>query len=124
LLIPLLKVAPPVYRWRIRFKIYRWYEVLREVDQKRRDAQPGSDFQEEIASIKNLERELAEVSVPLSYMEEFYNLRLHVAFVLKLLNEHEQSFSNDGESGSGDSGSGDSDSDDSDSDDSGLRIAA
>jgi len=27
----------------------------------------------------------ADVDVPLSYMEEFYNLRLHVAFVLERL---------------------------------------
>ena len=31
--------------------------------------------------------ELAEVSVPLSYMEEFYNLRLHVNYVLALLQD-------------------------------------
>ncbi|MFT5526618.1 MAG: TRAP transporter TAXI family solute receptor [Pirellulaceae bacterium] len=104
LLIPLLKVAPPVYRWRIRSKIYRWYKVLRDVDQKRRDAHPSTDFQEEILNIKNLEKELAEVTVPLSYMEEFYNLRLHVAFVLKLLIEHDaQSEGESGDSHSGES---------------------
>lgn len=84
---PLLKAAPPVYRWRIRSKIYRWYRVLREIDQKLRDARPDADFSQEIAKLVSLEHELTEVTVPLSYMEEFYNLRLHVSFVLGQLQE-------------------------------------
>jgi hypothetical protein len=88
LLFPLLKVAPPVYRWRIRSKIYRWYRVLRKIDQKLKDARPGTDFSQDIADLKSLETELAEVSVPLSYMAEFYNLHLHISFVLERLHEH------------------------------------
>ena len=90
LLFPFLKAAPPIYRWRIRSKIYRWYRVLREVDQKLRDAADRVDVSAEIARLKKLERELGEVSVPLSYMEEFYNLRLHVSFVLSQLAKLEQ----------------------------------
>ena len=82
LLLPLLKAAPPIYRWRIRSKIYRWYRVLREIDQKLRESGGQADFSAEIQRLQNMEHELAEVSVPLSYMQEFYNLRLHVSFVL------------------------------------------
>ena len=32
LLIPLVKIMPPVYRWQVRKKIYRWYRLLRELD--------------------------------------------------------------------------------------------
>lgn len=89
LLIPLTKFGPPVYRWSIRSKIYRWYRVLREIDQKMRKVRTPDgvhdDLAVEISTLEKLEHELAEVSVPLSYMEEFYNLRLHVAFVLKRL---------------------------------------
>jgi len=37
--------------------------------------------------LKSLETELAQVTVPLSYMEEFYNLRLHINSVLGLLRD-------------------------------------
>lgn len=88
LLLPLVKCAPPVYRWRIRSKIYRWYRVLRDIDQRLKNTQQtGSDFSNDIARLHRLQHELSEVSVPLSYMEEFYNLRIHVAFVLDRLNE-------------------------------------
>jgi hypothetical protein len=85
LLLPLLKVAPPVYRWRIRSKIYRWYRVLRKIDEKLKQAGPDTDFAPDIARLRELDDELTDVSVPLSYMEEAYNLRLHVAYLLDKL---------------------------------------
>ncbi len=91
LLLPLLKAVPPVYRWRIRSKIYRWYRVLRDVDHKLKTADAQAELQVDIARLEELEHELAEVSVPLSYMEEFYNLRLHVAFMLGRLRQREAS---------------------------------
>jgi len=85
LALPLLKAAPPVYRWRIRSKIYRWYRVLREVDQKVKQTGAQADYHDEIARLESVENELSEVSVPLSYMEEFYNLRLHISVSLDRL---------------------------------------
>jgi TRAP-type uncharacterized transport system substrate-binding protein len=82
LLLPLLKVAPPIYRWRIRSSIYRWYRILREIDLKLKQADADADFADDVIRLQNLDNELSEVSVPLSYMEEFYNLRLHVAYLL------------------------------------------
>ena len=32
LLLPLFKIAPPLYTWRIRSKIYKWYAAVREVE--------------------------------------------------------------------------------------------
>ncbi len=90
LLFPLLKVAPPIYRWRIRSKIYRWYRVLREIDQKLKGAQPGDDFSQDVVQLRSLETELAEVSVPLSYMAEFYNLHLHILLVQNKIRKHGQ----------------------------------
>ncbi|MCA9245508.1 MAG: ABC transporter substrate-binding protein [Planctomycetales bacterium] len=89
LMLPLFKTVPPIYRWRIRSKIYRWYRVLREIDTRRQTTAGQADFTTEIATLEALDGELADVSVPLSYMEEFYNLRVHVWFVLGRLREAE-----------------------------------
>jgi hypothetical protein len=83
LLIPVFKMAPPIYRWQIRSKIYRWYENLREIDEAmHRD--PDDDRIDELTrSLRQLEEEVvAEVSVPLSYMDEFYRLREHIDLIL------------------------------------------
>jgi TRAP transporter TAXI family solute receptor len=38
ILFPLFKLAPPLYRWRIRRKVYRWYEDLWVLDRLQSDA--------------------------------------------------------------------------------------
>ncbi len=88
--IPLAKVALPLYRWRIRSKIYRWYRVLREIDQKLKSTPHYVGLADDIQRLSDLEHELAEVSVPLSYMEEFYNLRLHLDFIRRRLLDCDQ----------------------------------
>ncbi|WP_166819952.1 TAXI family TRAP transporter solute-binding subunit [Thalassoroseus pseudoceratinae] len=82
LFLPLLKLTPPIYRWRIRSRIYGWYEVLRKIDQY---AGPDADpdvLKSHLETLNEMEKELESArSVPLSYMQEFYNLRLHIEFV-------------------------------------------
>lgn len=80
LLIPLFKIAPPVYRWRIRSRIYRWYGVLRRIDQQLRSGEESENAAHS-ATLEAMSRELDTVHIPLSYMEEFYNLRLHLNLV-------------------------------------------
>jgi len=87
LMIPLAKFLPPVYRWRIRSRIYRWYRVLRAMDQRLREAQL-TDVSAERKMLAEMERELGEEWVPLSYMEEFYNLRMHIDLVKRRVDEY------------------------------------
>jgi TRAP transporter TAXI family solute receptor len=82
LLIPLIRIAPPVYRWRVRSKIYRWYGYLRALDlrlEQRREL--PIDLEREQADLDALEQEFNTVSVPLAYMDEFYELRMHIQLV-------------------------------------------
>lgn len=82
LLFPLFKIAPPLYRWRIRSRIYRWYRLLREIEADLKDPPSQEVLEHHQAAIREMHDELDEItSVPLSYMEEFYNLRLHVEYV-------------------------------------------
>ena len=82
-MLPLLKSALPLYRWGIRFKIFRWYAMLREVDHKVNEITELAEIEKEIERMSALQKELIEqVSVPLSYMGEFYSLRMHIQLVL------------------------------------------
>jgi TRAP transporter TAXI family solute receptor len=80
LLIPLFRVAPPLYKWRIRSRIYRWYETVREIDALVQDAD-AQGAEAAMRRLEELEKEVASVSVPLSYTGELYNLRVHIGFV-------------------------------------------
>ncbi len=85
LLLPLFRVAPPTYRWRIRSRIYRWYGQLREIDERLRHEATHDMLEADARLLAKLETELLDVHVPLSYMEEFYHLRLHVDYVNRRL---------------------------------------
>ncbi len=80
-LMPLLRAAPPLVRWRTRRKIYMWYARLRQIDQKAIRGMSAAEAKESLEALNTFEQQLASVGVPLSYMEEYYNLRLHLNLV-------------------------------------------
>ena len=85
LMFPLFKIAPPLYRWRIRARVFRWYGTLSDLDARLSASPSQPELDECRRTLTTLEHELARVKVPLSYMAEYYNLRLHVDLVRKRL---------------------------------------
>jgi uncharacterized protein len=85
LMMPLIRAAPPLLRWRTRRKIYLWYSDLREIDQRLVGGLSGDELDQELARLKHIEHQVAYVDVPLSYMEEFYHLRLHLGMLQERL---------------------------------------
>jgi TRAP transporter TAXI family solute receptor len=81
LLMPLFRTAPPLMRWRTRRKIYVWYRDLRDIDQRLASGLSPSEVEPELARLKDIERHVSDIDVPLSYMEEFYHLRMHIAML-------------------------------------------
>ncbi len=77
LLLPLSKVMPPLYRWRIRSRIYRWYKKLSDIDAGTVDGYSPAL----LAELERMEMEIRKVKVPLPYAEELYHLRVHLALV-------------------------------------------
>jgi hypothetical protein len=71
--------------------IYRWYGVLRRIDQELADEKGTRSILLHRAELERIEAKLREINVPLSYMEEFYNLRLHVVLISRHVNERQLS---------------------------------
>jgi TRAP transporter TAXI family solute receptor len=76
--LPLFKLMPIVYRWRIRSKIYRWYSKLRAFDPERHKEEGTERLQAYLVKLEGIEAKVANISVPLSYSEELYHLRMHI----------------------------------------------
>jgi len=87
LMIPLVRAAPPIYRWRIRRKIYVWYKDLRELETAGRNAETAEDRIEVRARLADLQAETGKVEVPVSYTDDLYRLRAHIRFVAELLDK-------------------------------------
>lgn len=87
LLMPLFRLAPPLVRWQTRRRIYLWYGQLRRIDQQAIHGMAISEARNALEELQNLEKQIAHVGVPLSYMEEYYNLRLHLNLVSSRVND-------------------------------------
>ena len=77
ILIPLSRVVPPLYEFRIRSRIFRWYGQLRAVEEAHGE-RPADELAKELDAI---EARVEHVTVPLSYADELYALRGHIALV-------------------------------------------
>ncbi len=85
LLIPLARAAPPVYRWRVRRRIYVWYDDLRDLEVRARHAKSETERALLRRQLADLQEEVGLVDVPLSYTDDLYRLRSHIAFVNELV---------------------------------------
>jgi TRAP transporter TAXI family solute receptor len=79
--VPLFRFMPIVYRWRARSRIYRWYKELRPLEDRVRLGLAPEDVGEVLAHLERMESAVKQVSVPWSYMDELYQLRLHIDLV-------------------------------------------
>lgn len=79
ILLPLSRVVPPLYEFRIRSRIFRWYGQLREVEEQL--AQANVDKQTLLQTLDLLENRVKHIAVPLSYADELYSLRGHINMV-------------------------------------------
>jgi TRAP-type uncharacterized transport system substrate-binding protein len=77
ILIPLSRTLPPLYQFRIRSRIFRWYAQLREVEEAV-GKRPAAEL---LDDLKAIESRVEHVTVPLSYADELYSLRSHIQMV-------------------------------------------
>ena len=83
IMLPLSRVVPPLYQFRVRSRVFRWYGRLREIEN---DMEAGNiDAAELLKALNTLEAQAEKVSVPLSYADELYALRNHIHLVRKKL---------------------------------------
>jgi ABC-type nitrate/sulfonate/bicarbonate transport system substrate-binding protein len=79
ILLPLSRVVPPLYQFRIRSRVFRWYAQLRAIEE-RLQAEPAA--QPELArELDQLEDRVGRIHVPLSYADELYALRGNIDLV-------------------------------------------
>jgi TRAP transporter TAXI family solute receptor len=80
-LIPVFKLAPAIYTWRIRSRIYRWYGELKKLEADMRSEKLSSDFEGLRERLERIENEVSRMPTPLAFAEYSYNLRAHVDLV-------------------------------------------
>ena len=86
LLIPALKTIPAIYRWRMEYRINKWYRAL--LDLEREAFNDSSDLKKRKDSLRRLahiENMVSKMGVPAKFGNLLYGLREHIGFVRSIL---------------------------------------
>lgn len=87
-MIPLMKVAPGLYTWRIRSRIYRRYGELKFIEAEL-EADPAhltrAEWHQRVDAI---ERDVNHLAMPLAYTDMLYTLRMHIGVVRKAIDRN------------------------------------
>jgi len=81
LLIPGLKMAPRLYNWRVRSRIYRWYGKLIALERSMLSQPAPKEREEILKQLDDIEIEVKNLKIPLAFADQFYVLRDHIGFV-------------------------------------------
>jgi TRAP transporter TAXI family solute receptor len=81
-LLPLSRVIPPLYAFRVRSRIFRWYAQLRELETRADEAEDTAALMDEL---NEMDRHAEKINVPLSYTDELYALRNNIQLVREKL---------------------------------------
>jgi TRAP-type uncharacterized transport system substrate-binding protein len=81
LAIPLMRIVPSLYGWRVRSRVYKWYGQLKFLEEAwRRD--PAARTREGwLAELDELEARVNRIRTPLAFANQLYILREHIALV-------------------------------------------
>ena len=86
LLIPTMKVAPMIYRWRFQSRIYPWYKVLLEIEREAFGTElTDTKRQHLLGKLDQIDQALNKIKIPPSFGDLLYGLKGHIGFVRERL---------------------------------------
>ncbi|MBI2308913.1 MAG: TAXI family TRAP transporter solute-binding subunit [Rhodocyclales bacterium] len=85
LLLPLMKIAPTIYTWRVRSKIFRLYGELKFLENEVRHHYAAARHGEFFERLDRIDDEASNRNVPLGFTDLVYTLREHINLVRKQL---------------------------------------
>lgn len=100
LLLPLIKITPPLYTWRVRSRIYRWYGQLKFLEYEAQHHPENRSRDEWAKAVDRIEEAVNRIPTPLSFSEHVYTLRAHIGIVREAIARRVDQCS-DGETPSG-----------------------
>lgn len=87
LAIPLIKLVPPAYQWRIRRKLLRLYAELEQLDPRRNTVANDADRDLRTRSLNALDEQTVAVSIPRAFKDDIYKLRRDIDLVRRQLQD-------------------------------------
>jgi hypothetical protein len=85
LLIPLGRMMPKLYNWRMRRRILRWYVRLKQLEPGDASRLGADERAQRLAELDRIEATVNTLAIPLGLANQLYDLREHIEIVRRRL---------------------------------------
>ncbi len=86
--VPASRLVAPLYQWRMRSRIYRWYGALMTIERDLRAADPDDPDARAVLlqRLEEIESSVNRLQLPLAFADQLYVLREHIGLVRSRFN--------------------------------------
>ncbi len=85
IIVPLIRLLPAIYNWRVRRRLLYWYRHLKALEDTIKDAPSPEQLSEKWDELDRIDRAVSKIRVPLYFSDRLYDLRGHIDFVRQRL---------------------------------------
>jgi hypothetical protein len=86
ILIPVVKLLPDVYDWRVRRPLWKWYDALRKLEGAMADQPEAAEKHQQ--EMQRIDDGIATLPLPVKYSEAHHNLRSYAEYVRRRLADY------------------------------------
>jgi TRAP-type uncharacterized transport system substrate-binding protein len=81
IILPAVRIVPPLYGWRVRSRIYRWYGALMSIEREMMAEHSAEQEQQILARLDQIEDSVNNLRTPVGFANHLYVLREHISWV-------------------------------------------
>lgn len=87
ILFPVFRIAPGLYQWQMRNRVWKHYVALRHIEREAQAASQPAEFDGLVQRLDAIEAEVARLRLPVRFREYAYALRVHLDLVRRRIAE-------------------------------------
>jgi len=88
--LPLARLLPQLYAWTVRRRLYHWYRQMKSLELQLDKNPTPEQIADAHGELQRIDRVVSRVRVPVTFSDQFYNLRGHIDLVRHRLEMLEQ----------------------------------
>ncbi len=88
--VPASRLVAPLYQWRMRSRIYRWYGALMMIERDMLSSETAEQREAILTRLKQIENSVNSLQLPLAFADQIYVLREHISMVRTRFNSLEE----------------------------------
>lgn len=85
IMLPLIRIVPWLYQFRIRQRLLYWYGQLKGLEREVVTETDRADTKRQAAELDRIDEAVAGLPIPIGHSEQYYNLRGHIELVRRKL---------------------------------------